>query len=73
MKTSNHYANRATFFPTSSYKFSKYDINELVTPLEKPVLNDLGKCLVGKSSPKDRDAKPLLTSKRELCPSASGL
>ena len=52
MKTSNHYANRATFFPTLSNKLNKYDINELVTPLEKPVLNELGKCLVGKSSPK---------------------
>jgi hypothetical protein len=47
MKTSNHYANRATFFQTLSNKYSKYNINELVTPLEKPVLNDLGKCLVG--------------------------
>ena len=52
MKTSNHYANRATFFQTLSNKYSKYDINELVTPLEKPVLNELGKCLVGMSSPK---------------------
>jgi len=47
MKTSNHYANRATFFPTLSYKLNKYDINEFVTPLEKPILNELGKSLVG--------------------------
>jgi hypothetical protein len=50
MKTSNHYANRSTFFPTLAYKFSKYDINELVTQLEKPVLNELGKSLVGFSN-----------------------
>ena len=39
IQTSNHYANRATFFPSH--------INKFITTIDKPILTGLGKRLVG--------------------------
>ena len=47
METSNHYANRSTFFPTLPHEYDNYSIDELVTPINKPILTDLGKSLIG--------------------------
>lgn len=47
--TSNHYASRATFFPTLPYEYrlNKYLIEDLITPIKSPVLTKLGASLVG--------------------------
>jgi hypothetical protein len=52
MKTSNHYASRATFFLDipNVYKSKGYRLDDLITPLPIPVLTDLGKSLVGMES-----------------------
>lgn len=47
MKTSNHYANRPTFFQSIPYELQEYDISELIKPINKPILSNLGKSLVG--------------------------
>jgi len=52
MKTSNHYANRATFFPKipRDWVAEGYYLEDLIKPIPKPVLNELGKSLIGFSS-----------------------
>jgi hypothetical protein len=45
--TSNHYANRSTFFPTMPNEYDGYYIDELINPINPPILNSLGKSLVG--------------------------
>jgi len=49
MKTSNHYAARATFFPDlpQTYRLRGDSLDDIITPLDLPVLNELGKSLVG--------------------------
>jgi hypothetical protein len=49
LRTSNHYASRATFFPTLPYEYRSkgYRIDELITLIKRPVLTDLGLSLVG--------------------------
>jgi hypothetical protein len=55
MKTSNHYANRATFFPQIPRDLAAqgYELQDFIKPLDEPILNDLGKSLVGFSSVPD--------------------
>jgi len=49
MKTSNHYANRAMFFPKipREYASQGYIVEDFIEPINKPILNDLGNSLVG--------------------------
>ncbi len=49
MKTSNHYANRSTFFPKMprDWVVQKFRLEDVINPIEKPILNNLGKSLVG--------------------------
>ncbi len=49
MKTSNHYANRATFFPKMprDWVAQGYKLEDVIKPIEKPILNNLAKSLVG--------------------------
>lgn len=52
MRTSNHYAGRASFFPDIPYVYKSqgYRLEELVTPLSHPLLNNLGQSLAGLTS-----------------------
>jgi|LauGreSBDMM110SN_4_FD.fasta_scaffold07016_2 ectoine hydroxylase-related dioxygenase (phytanoyl-CoA dioxygenase family) len=45
--TSNHYANRSTFFSTIPNEYELYELEDLITQIDPPVLNSLGKSLVG--------------------------
>ncbi len=57
METSNHYASRATLFPKfpRDWESKGYKLEDLIKPIDKPVLNDLGKSLVGFSPGLNQD------------------
>jgi len=71
MKTSNHYANRATFFDKIPREFlaQRYMIDDLITPINKPILNDLGRSLVGFSSEPDYESESETNSSTSWCSS----
>jgi hypothetical protein len=45
--TSNHYSNRSTFFPSITYSYDNYLIDDIITPIKPPIINNIGKSLIG--------------------------
>lgn len=48
MRTSNHYANRATFFPKLPREWvPRYTLEDIITPIPNPEIDDLARSLIG--------------------------